>query len=134
MIDSFGFTRRKLLSWGAVIALLPGAAGVAAGAMRDWAPDDLAAHMRDLLREIFGDRAAAKALGEAYLRRYPIPPDPADVMRDLFEDHFPRDASALARLVSERRVRDFGEGRTIVLDGWILARSEAQLCALTVLL
>lgn len=134
MIDMVGLTRRRLLSWCAALALVPGAAGVAAGAMPEPAPDDLSSHMRDLLGEIFGDRAAAQALGEAYLRRYPTRPESAEVMKDLLADHSPRDAAALGRLVTERRVRDFREGRTVVLDGWVLARSEAQLCALTVLL
>lgn len=134
MIDMVGLTRRRLLSWGAALALVPGAAGVAAGAVQDRAPDDLSSRMRELLEEIFGDRAAPKALGEAYLRRYPRRADSAEVMKDLLADHSPRDAAALGRLVAERRARDFREGRTVVLDGWILARSEAQLCALTVLL
>jgi hypothetical protein len=32
-------------------------------------------------------------------------------------------------LLVRRSMQDFAEGRTVELDGWILARTEARLCA-----
>ena len=40
------------------------------------------------------------------------------------------DVVGLKRYFAERRQQDFESGRTVNVDGWILSRTEAQLCAL----
>ncbi len=71
-------------------------------------------------RTLFANNAAARAIGAAYLRAYP-----GDTLGD---------AGAVARLPRAQiaaRVRDdFAAGRVVMLDRWMLAATEARLCAL----
>jgi hypothetical protein len=71
---------------------------------------------------------SAIAIGRRYLDRYPDDTLPATLARGL------RTAGAsdpaAARLALRARVRgDFERGDTVLLDGWVLARSECQACA-----
>jgi hypothetical protein len=86
----------------------------------------------------FGDRAeAVRTVGEAYMRQLG-----RDTSRDAVVaaargalDAIGRsrdEAGAIRALV--RAVReDFERGRTVQVDGWILSRTEAEICALTLL-
>lgn len=127
-------SRRTALSMGAVLGLLAGRPGMALSAGSGAASADVASHIRRLLEEIFGDGAAPRALGEAYLESHPHERSAGVLIREILGGQAPTDAPALARLVAARRTREFGTSQTIVLDGWVLTRSEARLCALTVLL
>ena len=86
----------------------------------------------------FGDRASAvRAIGEAYLRQLGRDPNRESILaaaRGTLEsiDRARDERSAIQTLV--RAVReDFERGRTVQLDGWILSRTEAEICALTLL-
>jgi hypothetical protein len=68
-----------------------------------------------------GDEAAR--VGRAYLRLAPAMASP---------DHLAAARELPAHLAALQR-DDFLRGRTVRLEGWILARTEAQLCALTAL-
>lgn len=86
----------------------------------------------------FGDRAeAVRAIGEAYLRQLGRDQNRESILavaRGTLEsiDRARDERSAIQMLV--RTVReDFERGRTVQLDGWILSRTEAEICALTLL-
>jgi hypothetical protein len=86
----------------------------------------------------FGDRAdAVRAIGEAYLRQLGRDPNRESILaaaRGALESiNRARDErSAILMLV--RAVReDFERGRAVQLEGWILSRTEAEICALTLL-
>ena len=86
----------------------------------------------------FGDRAdAVRAIGEAYLRQLGRDPNRESILavaRGTLESiNRARDErSAIQTLV--RAVReDFERGRAVQLEGWILSRTEAEICALTLL-
>lgn len=69
---------------------------------------------------------AATAVGRRYLLTHPGERDFDDVVA-LLRAGSPRDPlSAVRRRVAE----DFNRGRVIVVDGWVLARTEARLCGL----
>ncbi len=86
----------------------------------------------------FGDRAdAVRAIGEAYLRQ---------LGRDTTRDSLVASARGTLQLIDRSRdqpgairalvdaVRDdFEHGRSVQLEGWILSRTEAEICALTLL-
>lgn len=85
-----------------------------------------------------GDQAdAVRAVGEAYLRhlgRDSTRESIAAAARGALDaiDGERDQAGAIRRLV--RAVRDdFARGRTVQLEGWILSRTEAEICALTLL-
>jgi len=81
--------------------------------------------------------AAARAIGEAYLRQRKV-----EATRAAIIEHTAgaqqilagarTEKAALTALASAVR-RDFLEGRIVQLDGWVLSRTEVELCALTLL-
>jgi hypothetical protein len=123
--------RRNFL--GALLTFL--SASSIAGSAR--APEDLPAPAETLLRAI-RDRRAARVIGDAYLSLYP-----EERNRDFLTHALiaPNDSHATplataghARaLLRKMRKSDFEGGDTVMLDGWILGRSECRLCALAAL-
>jgi hypothetical protein len=86
----------------------------------------------------FGDRAdTVRAIGEAYLRQLGREPNQESILaaaRGALEsiDRARDEQGAIRALV--RAVReDFERGRAVQLEGWILSRTEAEICALTLL-
>jgi hypothetical protein len=91
------------------------------------------------LHALVADLAAAKALGRRYLQQSPqaadrVALDRAALQAELF-GACPACASAraLRQALDERRAREFLHGEIIMVDGWVLARSEVRLCALLAL-
>ncbi len=83
---------------------------------------------------------SARIVGREYLRQFPQV-TPVSIVAEFVElasSHRivaggPRgqDSSELCREVFRRRqLRDFEEGRTVTLQGWVLSKTEAHLCAL----
>ncbi len=87
------------------------------------------------------DRLASwRAVGDAYLHRFPDESDPqrladalglASLATLTFRNN--RDRRAVALQLDTRIRDDFGNGDTVVLEGWTLARTEARLAALVAL-
>ena len=81
--------------------------------------------------------SAARAIGEAYLRQVEAEPTRASIlehtagMLQIIATARTQKA-ALTELVSAVR-RDFQEGRVLQLQGWVVSRTEVELCALTLL-
>jgi hypothetical protein len=80
---------------------------------------------------------SARAIGAAYLRQINLEPTRASIlehtggtMRILAAAKDQK--AALTALVGAVR-RDFQDGRVVHLEGWIVSRTEAELCALTLL-
>jgi len=76
----------------------------------------------------FKHRASAIAIGRRYLGRFPDDPHPEVLAegRRLADEIDP----AAARSALRARVQqDFERGDTVMLDGWILSRSECRACA-----
>lgn len=94
---------------------------------------DPAARLKGLIR----DPESARAIGGLYLRQHPGEADPTILTRHLLSslelDAGRIGAESDARLRDRLRFlmrADFAEGRTARVDGWILSRTEARLCAL----
>lgn len=126
--------RRLLLAAGAALpaALVP---------LRPWralvemAPPPSA---RARLAGVLGNRDSARAVGREYLRIAPAAPAEltAAISAQLDGGGTPLERAddgelrgALARCVRE----DFDGGTVVTIGGWVLARTEARLCALTAL-
>lgn len=76
-----------------------------------------------------------RLLGSYYLKKNPQESHGPFLYRTLFGDLEPRSGDFLAKActrVGEAVQRDFEHGRTVEIDGWVLARTELRLCALTV--
>jgi hypothetical protein len=86
----------------------------------------------------FGDQGdAVRAIGEAYLRqigRDPTREAALAAARGALEviDRSRDQAGAIRALVRAVR-QDFERGRSLQVEGWILSKTEAELCALTLL-
>jgi hypothetical protein len=84
-----------------------------------------------------GDVTAVHAIGELYLRQLGRDQGIESILeasRGALEtiERSPNQQAAVAALVRAVR-RDFQQGRSVQLEGWILSRTEAELCALTLL-
>ncbi|MHA1563675.1 MAG: hypothetical protein ACTSX7_00060 [Alphaproteobacteria bacterium] len=108
-------SRRDILGFAAVAAsaLLPTLAGAGAGP------------------ELFASPSAARAVGRRYLALYPEERDVATLQEALFSGQARIGGTALRQHVATLCRRDFAAGDTVIVDGWILARSEARACALS---
>jgi hypothetical protein len=121
------FTRREFLLLSAVFG-----ATVAAG--RVWHEPAGSAPATDagLLVSLVRPLASARVIGAAYLAATPSEADPvrlADAILAGLEGG-PRTPAATRRRLARRIERDFGANETVTLDGWIVSRTEARLCAL----
>ena len=127
------YTRRfVLLCIGCASGLSLMSRRVQAGALRA-APDELAARLRALLY----DRAAARRFGRLYVRQVPAEDDPRILARLTVAflgaqqvDVIALDRTSLRHRLDARVRDDFASGTTVQLDGWVLSRTEARLCAL----
>ncbi len=88
--------------------------------------------------EYFGGRTdAVRTVGKAYLGQLRLEPTPASILQaargaaKTIERASSQDR-AIEALVRDVQ-RDFREGRSVQLEGWILSRTEAELCLLTLL-
>lgn len=84
---------------------------------------------------LWTNRDSARRVGERYLAQAPEEADPARLAADLFGGVAVDGASPrrLRRHIDHRRARDFAQGDTVIVDGWVMARTEARLCALAAL-
>lgn len=119
------FSRRRVL-WSTVLGGL-GAANVSGAAARP---------MTERLLAVFTHRASARRLGAKVLPTLNGPSEAALV--DALISRQPGlvaaleggDDAAVARLLREAVAADFRHERTHVAGGWVLSRTEAELCAL----
>ncbi|HWI26443.1 MAG TPA: hypothetical protein VN668_05695 [Stellaceae bacterium] len=85
------------------------------------------------ISELFADAAPVRFIGTLYLRQQPDEADGRRLCRALFGGPLPRTAAGIARSIALRRARDLKTANLVTVDGWLLARCEAQLCALVAL-
>lgn len=126
--------RHVLLTGLAALATLPAMQAIAVRSLPAAHRDRLAARAAGL----FPDGRSASALGRSYLARHPNEADPDRLIDALFADLPPapsdgteaREVEAIRAWVTARIEDDFRRARIVRVEGWILARSEARLCAL----
>jgi hypothetical protein len=78
---------------------------------------------------LFTSIAEVRRVGAAYRRQYDDEPHIRELHRHLFESLDALDPADLAGWIADRREEDLASGDTVVVSGWLLARSEARLCA-----
>lgn len=77
---------------------------------------------------------SAVNLGQYYLTLFPEEANYDWLTRTILPDwSTQRDSQILKQTLKIQRQKDFYEGNTVMLDGWILSRTEARLCALLAL-
>lgn len=128
-------TRRELL--GGLAGALVWLCGTRANAGLSWpAPipgndDGLVGKIRSLVSDV----ASAQSVGARCLVECPeVAMGAIGRVRDLSDVRVAESPARFRDKFVEQRRRDFLRGDTIVLDGWVLARCEADVCAALVLL
>lgn len=89
------------------------------------------------LRSIVSDPIGARCIGQIYLGQASAENDPTHLaslilssLRLTSQDSLRFQRGALSKLFGAAVRADFAAGRTVVLNGWILSRTEARVCAL----
>jgi hypothetical protein len=75
------------------------------------------------------DGTSYTALGARYLHDFPHEADETSLRRHIFGNRT-ASATAMRRIACERATHDFAHANVVVVDGWLLSRSEARICAL----
>lgn len=90
----------------------------------------------DFLSRLFDEQTIRKT-GESYLQRNPAEKDQSKLTRLLAGNGSIADSSdenAIHLYLEERIKKDFDEGNTVMLNGWVLSVTEARQCALFTLI
>ncbi len=132
MIGFSGPSRRIFLAWAAgVVCAMPAVRRLGLSS-RPWTPAALA--------ELFGADEDARAVGRAYLKTRDSQVSDAELFAEIWSGVPPARrlrASRTRRTLREffqRVIREDFEGdRTVLVEGWVLSRTEVRLCALAVL-
>ena len=122
--------RRRFLQAGAAFALLGWLDALAplrafAGPRAERAPE-----LARELAALFRSPEPARALGRRILALHPEAGDARRLRARLGAAAAAGDAGALRERFAELRSRDFARARIVRVDGWVLARCEAEVCAL----
>ena len=91
-------------------------------------------NVKSCLSHVLTDESGARLIGTAYLSAYPAERDAISLLRHLLGPATLQGPDDLRRRITKRRHQDFVQGDVVLVDGWILAKSEARAAALTVLL
>ncbi len=126
------FGRRRFLALGLAAAVAgqirPALAGAPLGGLAGPANDT-----ERRLAGLFRNPEFAREVGRKYLAIHPDEADRYRLRTTLFGVARPRSSAALRNVLADRRRKDFEDGDIAVVDGWVLARSEARVCALVAL-
>lgn len=82
---------------------------------------------------LFSNSEGVRVVAEAYFALHPEERDPGRLAQLMFSSRLPGCAAALDRWTAEHAAADFSRGDSVIIAGWVLARSEARLCALSFL-
>lgn len=91
--------------------------------------------LSESLLAVLSDPAGARDIGRAYLQQVPSEANGRQLV-SLIAERYPRGMAAQVHVDEVREYlsnlarEDFAHGRTVELNGWVLSRTEARLCAL----
>ena len=98
--------------------------------VRGRAPDPLAILATPQLLDVLRDEQAVRDLGRRYRMEVPAEDDVRALTQAIIAEPYTTSPMPLGTRVTAEVRRDFAEGRTITLNGWILSVTEARQCAL----
>ena len=92
------------------------------------------AEIKQCLLGLFEDLDSPRILGKRYLDLYPHEKPRAQLLAARIQSSQPWTTSNLKKSLARERELDFQSGKIVIVDGWLLSRTELEVCALTVLL
>jgi hypothetical protein len=87
---------------------------------------DKALENPQLLAQIW-DAKMMKEIGQSYLKQFPREANKNTLVSRILEDV---EATNQLKLVNQKTQQDFKNRQTVLVDGWILSKTEARQCAL----
>jgi len=93
------------------------------------------------LANFFVNKDSACAVGNEYLKIYPEEADP-HLLVDLIckknlqnvSDINRTDSRIIKEILIKKHLKDLENGRTVIVSGWVLSKTEAKLCALAAII
>jgi hypothetical protein len=92
------------------------------------------AEIKPCLLGLFEDLDSPRILGKRYLDLYPHEKPRVQLLATRIQSSQPWTTSTLKKSLARERELDFQNGEVVIVDGWLLSRTELGVCALTVLL
>lgn len=86
-----------------------------------------------IVSRLFTHHDSAISLGKHYLALFPEEANYNWLMKQTLPSSTYTDLQTLKQILKTQRQQDFYESNTVMLEGWILSRTEARLCALLAL-
>jgi len=86
--------------------------------------------LKSRLQQVFSDPEAGRALGRHYLAAFPDEASLVRLTQGLLTLEALRSSHSFTERIAALRTRDFENEDMVSVDGWVLARVEARLCAL----
>ena len=126
--EAVDVTRRRLLRLASAVAAIGPVSAVTA------APADLGPNVGSravLVNGLLSNPADARRIGALYLAQTLSENDPELLWIALFGAASALDGAECRRILAARITDDFRTANVLRLRGWIMARSEARLCALS---
>ncbi len=94
-----------------------------------------------ILCSVISERASANMIGRQYLRDAPEEADISILVDSLcrhqsgaYLQFLRADSATVRQMILNQQREDFGQGRTLSVEGWILSETEIRLCALSALM
>ncbi|MEE9494522.1 MAG: hypothetical protein V3W04_14230 [Gammaproteobacteria bacterium] len=85
------------------------------------------------LSRLFSSPKNASAIGQRYIELYPEKMSSTQLANDLGDEIIKLALSGdnmLKQRIARQQQNDFSEGNTVIVNNWILSRTEASVCAL----
>lgn len=86
------------------------------------------------VNSLFGELDSARYLGKRYLGLYPHEEKRAVLLAERIRLAQPWTLDGIKTVLAGYRESDFQNGNIVIIDGWVLSRTEVETCALTILL
>jgi len=86
-----------------------------------------------VLSEIFSDMSAARAIGNAYLNSAAYRQNTVDPITPLMNSNYSHGRAEICDALRRQIQSDFASDRIVTVNGWVLSKTEVDLCALAVI-
>lgn len=118
--------RRQFILWSGL--------GISAIAIPTWyfkfyTPYDQLLIEPELLSHIC-DAATIGIIGDAYRKKFPNENDELKLAKLLSDHNSTKESTKTIEVLRQQIIKDYTQNNTVMIDGWVLSKTEARQCAL----